>query len=128
MDMYTANDITNPDCTEDSGEFSLRDVFARNLKYYRKRNKLSQERLSIAINMSSTYINGIENRSSFPQPEVIQNIARVLKIKPYQLFMEDGCPENIIYYDKEQFISGVVSDISSNVIKNLEDKIRNALK
>ena len=106
---------------------SLRDVFIRNLKFYRKQQKLSQEKLSYAIDMSMNYINQLENKNSFPPPELIEKIASVLKIKPLQLFDENSSPENIISDNREQFITDVTEQLHKEIKSDLYDSISKAI-
>ena len=95
---------------------TLREIFINNLKYYRKQKGLSQEKLSYAINMSMAYINQIENKASFPQPEIIEKIAIVLEIRPVQLFDESGSPANIKTFDKEQYINEITEKLLSPLL------------
>lgn len=79
---------------------STRDNFKANLKYYRKKKGLSQEKLSELIGFGGTYITEIESRHKFPKPETIDLIAMKLGIEPYMLFVQpdqrerEGCGTN----------------------------------
>ena len=98
---------------------SLRDIFIRNLKFYKKRQGLSQEKLSYAINMSMNYVNQLENKNSFPPPEIIDKMAAVLKVKPMQFFDENETPENIIASNKDEFICELTNQIHSRIKKDI---------
>ena len=65
---------------------NLRDVFIRNLKYYRKQKGLRQLDLALEIEKNTNYINSIENSKYFPSPETIEQIASILGVEPMQLF------------------------------------------
>ena len=65
---------------------STRMIFRENLKYYRRKKGLSQEKLSEIIGFGGTYITEIESRHKFPKPETIDIIAEKLEIQPYMLF------------------------------------------
>ena len=65
---------------------AVRQVFRENLKYYRKKMGISQEKLSELIGYGETYITEIESRRKFPKPETIDIIAQKLGIEPYELF------------------------------------------
>ncbi|AEE15652.1 helix-turn-helix domain-containing protein [Treponema brennaborense] len=93
----------------------LRDIFIRNLKFYRKRQGLSQEKLSYAIDMSMNYVNQLENKNSFPPPEIIDKMAAVLNVKPAQFFDENESPENIIAANKEEFVRELTEQIHSRM-------------
>lgn len=64
----------------------IRQTFRENLKFYRKKKGLSQEKLSEIIGFGGTYITEIESRHKFPKPETIDIIAQALEIEAYQLF------------------------------------------
>ena len=59
---------------------SIRETFVNNLKYYRKEKGLSQEKLSYLVEKSIAYINQIENKDSWPQPEMVDTIVVILGI------------------------------------------------
>ena len=95
-------------------------IFINNLKAFRKQAGYTQAQLAVLIDKSFNYINGIECGVSFPPPEVIDKIADALKIKPIQLFDENGCEKNIISSDKNEFIS----KLSDQIYKKIESKIK----
>ena len=72
----------------------LRQVFIRNLKYYRKLHGIRQLDLALEIGKSTNYINSIENGKYFPSPETIEKIAETLSIEPMRLF-DRSSPDNI---------------------------------
>ena len=105
----------------------VRKIFKENLKYWRTKANLTQEQLSEKIGYGGGYISEIESRNIFPKPETIDAIAKVLNIKPYQLFEEQGCPQNIISFNKEEFIKEITSELyeqlNESMLKYLENKI-----
>jgi transcriptional regulator with XRE-family HTH domain len=68
---------------------SLQEVFIRNLKSYRKIAGLSQLKLSLNCEMSSTYIGEIEVGRKFPSVGAIEKIADTLRIPPHLLFLDE---------------------------------------
>jgi transcriptional regulator with XRE-family HTH domain len=66
----------------------FQEIFIGNLRFWRKKRKISQLKLSEMINISPNYLNAVENGKNFPSPEVIQHISDSLEIFPYQLFLE----------------------------------------
>jgi transcriptional regulator with XRE-family HTH domain len=66
----------------------FQEIFIENLRFCRKKRRISQLKLSEMVNLSPHYLNAVENGKNFPSPEVIQNIADGLEIFPYQLFLE----------------------------------------
>lgn len=66
----------------------LQENFISNLRFYRASKGFSQVEFSEKIGISPNYLNAVENGKNFPSVEVLQKIADVLKILPYQLFLE----------------------------------------
>lgn len=106
--------------TSKSKTMTTQRIFINNLKKYRKQAGYTQAQLAVLIDKSFNYINGIECGVSFPPPDMIDTIAEVLKIKPFQLFDENGSGHNIISSDKENF----VTVLSNKIISKLEPKIQ----
>lgn len=73
----------------------IRHIFIQNLKFYRKKAGLTQEKLAEAIGMSTSYIGDMEARERFPSAETIDKIASALNVPVSILFNEQGSPENI---------------------------------
>jgi transcriptional regulator with XRE-family HTH domain len=77
-------------------------IFIENLRFWRKKRKISQLKLSEMVNISPNYLNAVENGKNFPSPEVIQNISDVLEVLPYQFFLEhpaEDTPVNMLVSD-----------------------------
>ena len=106
---------------------SIREIFRQNLRYYRKKCGLTQEALSEKIGLNPKYITNIEAQSKFPSAETIDAIALALNIKPSQLFVEQGCPINVVQFDKnafiENFVGGISEEIKREVIKYLDKNL-----
>lgn len=74
---------------------ALRHTFIENLKYYRKQNGFTQEKLAEAIGMSTSYIGDMEARERFPSPETIDKIADALSVETSLLLNERGSPVTV---------------------------------
>ncbi len=103
---------------------TTQEIFIGNLKSYRKQKGFTQAQLATLIDKSFNYINGIECGVSFPPPDVIDKIAKVLNVRPIQLFDENGCAENVISINKDE----IVKDISEKVYKQLKDTLRKEIQ
>ena len=105
----------------------VRDIFKENLKYWRNKANLTQEQLSEKIGYGGGYISEIESRNMFPKPETIDAIAKALDIAPAQLFEEQGCPKNTIYFDKKEFVKEISAELyerlNESMLRYLEDKL-----
>lgn len=111
----------------DLNSMAIREIFKRNLKYYRRKKGLTQEQLAELINCNPKYISGIESRNKFPSAEVIDALALALEVPASQLFAEEGSPENTAAFDKEQFtqelVSGLHQLIRQDVLSFLESRL-----
>ena len=93
--------------------------FIENLRFLRKKKKLSQLKLSEMINISPNYLNAVENGKNFPSPDVIQDISDSLGVAPYQLFLE--------HPSEESPINTMVSDLvktKQRLIKEIDELIK----
>ena len=102
---------------------SLRTIFVRNLKSFRRRRKLSQEKLSYAIDMGMNYVNQMENKGSFPSPEVIDRLADVLHVRPVQFFDETESPENLMASRTDD----LVAELTERICERLRADIRTGI-
>lgn len=100
---------------------SIRDTFVNNLKYYRNQKGISQEKLSYAVGKSIAYINQIENRDSWPQPEMVDKIAVALGISSSALYEEQGCPENKKAQFEDKFGQSLEAELLSRIEKDIKD-------
>ena len=64
-------------------------VFGDNVKIYRKKLQLSQEKLAEKAHLHRTYISAIECYKRSISLENIQRIADALEIETYKLFIEE---------------------------------------
>lgn len=95
---------------------NLRDVFIRNLKYYRKQKRLRQIDLAIELDKNPNYINSIENSKYFPSPETIEQIAQILQIDPMQLFNKKEPPhKNTTHADTK----AIKTQLENEVLKSI---------
>jgi len=65
---------------------TLKQVFIRNLREYRRKEGLSQMKLAEFCDTAPSYIGDIEIGRRFPSIEMIEKIAGVLRIEPYHFF------------------------------------------
>ncbi len=95
----------------------VRSVFIRNLKYYRKKAGLTQEKLAEAIDMSTSYIGDMEARERFPSAETIDKIADALHIDAMLLFDDKGCPDCIKERFHKEYGKTLQEELSSRIIE-----------
>ena len=96
---------------------TLRDVFIRNLRFYRKQKGLRQIDLALELNKNTNYINSIENSKYFPSPETIEEIANILDIDAMQLF---NCNEPSINNLSKIDAKEIKNKLESEVLRSIE--------
>lgn len=68
---------------------AIREVFAENLKKYRKAKGLSQEELAHQSELDRTYISALERCVYAASIDVVDRIAQILDIKASDLLLEE---------------------------------------
>ena len=71
---------------------SLREIFMFNVKYYRKKLEISQEKLAELSDMSTNYIGDIERKKRKVTIDTIEKIARALDVTPADLLSTKNIP------------------------------------
>jgi len=99
----------------------IRHNFIQNLKYYRKKAGLTQEKLAEKIGMSTAYIGDMEARERFPSAETIDKIAEALEIPASKLFDEFGCPENVKSTFKKVYAKSLEDELKSRMNAVIEE-------
>lgn len=106
---------------------NLRNIFIRNLKYFRRKKGLRQLDLSLEINKGANYINSIENAKYFSGLETIQEIAKILEIKPMQLFDENSCIENILEDNREKLKNEIIEKLHVLLKEDIKREVEKVL-
>lgn len=99
---------------------SLEEIFRTNLRFYRQRAKLSQEKLSGKLDKNINYINMIEGKKSIPPLSMIEQIASVLEIPSYYLLKplsEEDFDRNKIIEDASKLIAEESKEILKKLLK-----------
>lgn len=99
----------------------IRETFVNNLKYYRKKKGLSQEKLSYAVGKSIAYINQIENKDTWPQPEMVDKIAIALDISSSMLFEESASPDNARNLFTQKFGKSLEAELLARIEKDVKE-------
>ena len=85
---------------------------------------ISQEKLSYAVDKSIAYINQIENKDTWPQPEMVDKIAMALGISSSALFEESSCPEN----KKTVFENDYGKTLEKELLSRIEKDVKEVCK
>lgn len=107
---------------------TLQEVFINNLKYFRKQKKMTQNDLTLALDKGYNYINGIEQGKSFPQIDVIEQIAEILEISPAALFDENSCTTNVIKSDQTKVVEEIVEKLHKLLKEDIKREIEVTIK
>jgi len=110
-------------------------VFTYNLKKYRKKRGLTQEKLAEIINTATSYIGGFEINIGTPSLEMVEKIAKALDIEPFRLFVddneriknEDGVSdylEGLTTIERQDLLERIMKLISSDLSKVLQPEKR----
>lgn len=73
---------------------NILEVFGKNLRNYRLKNGISQEKFAELCGLHRTYISDIERGQRSISLTNIQKIADALKIETYKLFLENDDDKN----------------------------------
>lgn len=73
----------------------LREEFRNNLRYYRFKNKFTQEDLADKVGLTDKYISDLERGEFSPSFEKISELAIALNIEPYKLLKDENDMENM---------------------------------
>ena len=65
----------------------IRQVLKENLKLYRKRKGLTQQRFAEACGVSTSYIGEVEIGRKHASLPLVQTMASVLEVEPWKLFL-----------------------------------------
>jgi transcriptional regulator with XRE-family HTH domain len=102
---------------------NIRQVLAENLKSYRYTLGWSQATLAEKVNTSTNYIGMIEIGKKFPSPEMMEKIAKALKIDTPELFSMTGFPTATLKkYQAEvlEEIEEIAEEVLDERLKELE--------
>jgi transcriptional regulator with XRE-family HTH domain len=102
----------------------IREILAANLKEYRRKMGMTQEKLAEKANVSTHYIAMIETCKKYPKPEMLEHIAKTLEIEPYKLFSVVSDPNEPL----EQLHRKIITDMKQIVNEAVEKAIDSKCK
>ena len=73
----------------------IREIFSQNLRYYRIKANLSQEKLSEGAKISDKYISDLERNLYDPSLQTIDSFAKALNIDTYLLLKYDDTHKDV---------------------------------
>ncbi len=96
----------------------LNKEIGKRIRYLRKQRGLSQEKLAECLNIATTSLSYIETVRGFMTLATLENMSRILQVKPYEIFQFSSVQTNQEMYDK------IIDKL--NLIKNDNEKLRTA--
>jgi len=105
----------------------LKDVFVKNLKNFRNERGFTQAEFAEKCDTATSYIGQIEIGNRFPSMDLIEKMAKVLKIRPHLLFFieSDNDTDEQLLKKKKDTISDTMKE---ELTKRLTDAIRKIVK
>jgi transcriptional regulator with XRE-family HTH domain len=115
---------------------TLKQIFIRNLKEFRKKEGISQMKLAEYCNISFGYIGEIESGRKFPSPEMIEKIASALRIEPYLFFknikndcsISDSEIPSLPYKIKKEIKTKIKRQIKTQINTKINTQVNLSLK
>ena len=95
---------------------NLKTKLGKRIKYLRKSQNITQEKLAEMINMDITSLSKIETGRNYPQPETIERLAAALNTDISQLFSFSRLEKS------KDYLNAIIKNI--NVIQNDENKLK----
>ena len=103
---------------------TLREIFSKNIKFYRTRNKLSQQELAEKCETATNYISEIETGRKFPSIEMIEKLSVVLEVPAWSfLYAEEAQKSFVVLSDKlpekkkKEMLGEIFSEIQKIISK-----------
>jgi transcriptional regulator with XRE-family HTH domain len=106
----------------------LKENFVRNLKKFRKIEKISQMKLAESCSTDVSYIGQIEMGIRFPSISLIEKMARVLEVEPYRLFMDEPGEKYGELDEITGFLTMLPRQIRLDLINRLNTAINDCVK
>jgi len=107
---------------------TLKQTFVRNLKRFRKAEKISQMKLALACDMAPNYIGEVEMGRHFPSIELVEKIAHTLHVKPYLLFMEEDTRPAGQRQDARDYLDELPNRIRTEITARLSSRFQTAMQ
>lgn len=92
---------------------SIKTLFGKKIKEYRKKLNLTQAQLAELVSVDDKHISCIESGKNFPSPDLMERFANALNVEPKDLFE--------FYYLQEP------TDLKKDIISMLDELNQNEL-
>lgn len=101
---------------------NIKKVFGQNLHTYRKKAKISQEKLSEELDISQKHVSDMEMGKSFVSAELLERISQVLQVSVSALFYSPE--ENSLDESRLSQIDRIIEEEAAKAVKSAKLRIR----
>lgn len=95
---------------------NVRAIFGKNVKFYRKAKKLSQEQLSEKVDISVKHLSAIERGLTFVSADLLDKLAFIVDIPVYYFFVNER-----EVFCNDLMLNTIDRIIEKNLIKTIEE-------
>jgi len=100
-------------------EQELKDLIAKNIRFFRFHRQISQAKLAEAADISITSLSNIERGNHYPKAITLCNLAHALKVQVWELFKgETDSPEPF----------SIVDRMSEDIVKHVNQAMETVIK
>jgi transcriptional regulator with XRE-family HTH domain len=103
----------------------VQQLLARNVKRARKRLGLSQAALADRCDCSASFVSEVERARKYPSAEALERIAGALRLRPYQLLLDEDEWE---VRDRLDTVADMYRDLKSRIDSVLDEALRRHMK
>ena len=102
---------------------NIREILALNLKEYRRKNGLTQEKLAEKAGISANYLSMVEISRKFPTPEMLDRLAQALNIQTFRLFDPAATPDGALLHLEQAIIENIEAVVRKTVKQDILSEI-----
>ncbi len=103
---------------------SIKSIIGKNIRYYRKERRLTQELLAERLDVSTSYIGYLERGEKSPSLILLEKLAVELKVEPPVLLMRFDREKD----DELKIILYLLSDKDPKILKFFTEVVKAYLK
>jgi len=93
----------------------IKEIFAANLKEYRRKKGLTQEKLAEIADISLRYIAMLELGKSFPSGEMLEKIAIALDIQAFELFYPLATIDGALFHLEQSILTKIEKTVDATL-------------
>jgi transcriptional regulator with XRE-family HTH domain len=105
-------------------EDSLRGLLSQNIKRFRQRKGLSQEKLAEKMEISTNYLSDIETKRGWVSPFSLVKMANALEIEVFELFK----PQESVPIDIKNTVNKCLNDFSISLRVSFDKSLKDSLQ